>query len=221
MSEISQFFPVWDQLTPGQQKQLSEAAILRFLPKGSVLHGGVDQCTGLLLIHSGQLRAYALSDQGRQITLYRLFERDICLMSASCMMRSLQFDVTIQAEKDTQVTIIPSQVYKQVMEQSAPLANYTNEIMASRFTDVVWLMEQVMWKSLDRRLAEFLLEESALENTLRLRITHEAIGEHLGSAREVITKMLRYFQSEGMVRLSRGMVELTAPDKLEDLRDRS
>lgn len=221
MTQISQFFPVWDQLTPGQQQQLSEAAVLRSLPKGSVLHGGVDQCTGLLLIHSGQLRAYALSDQGRQITLYRLFERDICLMSASCMMRSLQFDVTIQAEKDTQVTIIPSQVYKQVMEQSAPLANYTNEIMASRFTDVMWLMEQVMWKSLDRRLAEFLLEESALENTLQLRITHEAIGEHLGSAREVITKMLRYFQSEGMVKLSRGMVELTAPDKLEELRDRS
>ncbi len=221
MNSIAPYFPIWNQLTARQQEQLSGAAIRRSLPKGTILHGGVDQCTGLLLIESGQLRAYALSDQGRQITLYRLFDRDICLMSASCMVRSLQFDVTIQAEKDTQVIQIPSETYKTVMEASAPLANYTNEIMASRFTDVMWLMEQVMWKSLDRRLAEFLLEESALENTQKLRITHETIGEHLGSAGEVITKMLRYFQSEGMVKLSRGLVELTDPDKLEELRDRS
>ena len=221
MNSIAPYFPIWNQLSAPQQERLTGAAIHRSLPKGTTLHGGVDQCTGLLLIESGQLRAYALSEQGRQITLYRLFDRDICLMSASCMMRSLQFDVTIQAEKDTQVIQIPSEVYKKVMEESAPLANYTNEIMASRFTDVMWLMEQVMWKSLDRRLAEFLLEESALENTLKLRITHETIGEHLGSAREVITKMLRYFQSEGMVKLSRGMVELTDLEKLEELRDRS
>ena len=103
------------------------------------------------------------------------------------------------------------------MEESAPVANYTNELMADRFSEVMWLMEQVMWKSLDKRLAAFLLEEAAIEGTHALRITHEAIANHLGSHREVITRMLRYFQNEGMVTLSRGMVTILDERKLAAL----
>ena len=94
---------------------------------------------------------------------------------------------------------------------------YTNELMASRFSDVMWLMEQIMWKSLDRRVAAFLLEEASIESTNRLKITHEIIANHLGSHREVITRMLRYFQNEGMVRLSRGTIEITDADRLAEL----
>ena len=100
------------------------------------------------------------------------------------------------------------------MEKSAPLANFTNEIMAARFSEVMWLMEQVMWRSFDKRLAAFLLEEASLEGTDILSITHETIGNHLGSPREVVTRMLRYFQNEGMVKLTRGIVELTDRKKL-------
>ena len=143
----------------------------------------------------------------------------MCLLSASCMIRSIQFEVIIAAEKDTELWIIPPDIYKSIMEQSAPVANYTNELMASRFSDVMWLMEQIMWKSLDKRLAAFLLEEAAIENTNELKITHEAIANHLGSHREVITRMLRYFQSEGLVRLSRGTVVITDERKLRKLCD--
>ena len=149
-----------------------------------------------------------LSEDGREITLYRLFERDLCLFSASCMMRSIQFDITIQAEKDAELWVIPAETYRQVMEESAPLSNFTNEVMAARFSDVMWLIEQVLWKSFDRRLAAFLLEESAIEGTRTLKITHELIGNHMGNPREVVTRMLRYFQGEGLVRLSRGTVEI-------------
>ena len=89
--------------------------------------------------------------------------------------------------------------------------------MAARFSEVMWLMEQIMWKSFDKRLAAFLLEESALEETPVLKITHEAIANHLGTAREVVTRMLRYFQSEGMVKLARGTVEITDADKLRQM----
>ena len=85
---------------------------------------------------SGQLRAYILSDEGREITIYRLFDRDMCLFSAPCMMRSIQFEVTVAAEKDTEFWVIPTEVYQRLMEESAPVANYTNELMASRFSDV-------------------------------------------------------------------------------------
>jgi len=97
------------------------------------------------------------------------------------------------------------------------VANYTNELMATRFSDVMWLIEQIMWKSLDKRVAAFLLEESAIENSDTLKITHEAIANHLGSHREVITRTLKYFQNEGMVKLSRGTVELADKTKLEEL----
>lgn len=215
--EFSEYFPIWDKLTAAQQQTLSGSAFRRTVPKGTVIHNGNMDCTGLLLVQSGQLRAYILSDEGREVTLYRLFERDICLFSASCIMRSIQFEVIIEAEKETELWVIPPQIYKQVMEESAPVANFTNEIMAARFTEVMWLVEQIMWKSFDKRLAGFLLEESALEGSACLKMTHERIASHLGTAREVVTRMLRYFQSEGMVRLSRGEIAITDERALRKL----
>ncbi len=215
--ELKEFIPVWRDLTPAQQEQLASGASKRTVQKGTVIHSGSLDCTGLLLVECGQLRAYILSDEGREITLYRLLDRDICLFSASCIMRSIQFEVMITAEREATLWVIPPEVFKSVMEQSAPLANYTNEVMAGRFSDVMWLMEQIMWKSFDKRLAAFLLEESALEETPVLKITHEAIANHLGTAREVVTRMLRYFQSEGMVKLARGTVEITDAGKLQQM----
>jgi len=206
--DFPDYFPIWDKLTAPQQEILTRSITRRTAKKGTVIHNGSNDCIGLLLIRSGQLRAYMLSDEGREITMYRLFDHDICLFSASCMMPSVQFEIFIQAEKDTEVWIIPPNVYRQIMDESAPLANYTNELMASRFSEVMWLMEQVMWKSLDKRVAAFLLEESVLEGTPRLEITHETIANHLGTHREVITRMLRYFQNEGLILPSRGVVTL-------------
>ena len=113
--------------------------------------------------------------------------------------------------------MIPAPIYRSVTERSAPLANYTNELMAAHLSEVMWLMEQILWGRMDQRLAAFLLEESLLEGSDNLRITHERIANHLGTAREVVTRMLRYFQSEGMVRLARGTVELRDKRKLERL----
>ncbi len=215
--ELSTFFPVWGQLLPRQQAALSNAAFRRSVRRGEVIHNAQADCTGLLLVQSGQLRAFMLSEDGREITLYRLFERDLCLFSASCMVRSIQFDIIIQAQKDTELWVIPAETYKQVMEESAPLSNFTGEVMAARFSDVMWLIEQILWKSFDKRLAAFLLEEAAIEGTHTLRITHELIGNHMGNPREVVTRMLRYFQGEGMVRLSRGTVEIADESALRRL----
>lgn len=215
--DFSKYFPIFHQLTPAQQQKLLSAVTLRSVKKGDVVHNGAIECTGLVLVRSGQLRAYMLSSEGREITLYRLFDRDICLLSAACMISSLQFEVTISAEKDTDVYIVSPVLYKQLMQESVQIANYTNELMATRFSEVMWLVEQIMWKSLDKRVASFLLEESLIEGTPQLKITHETIANHLGTHREVITRMLRYFQSEGMVRLTRGAVEITNARQLEDL----
>lgn len=215
--EFSEYFPVWNKLTGMQQKRLRESVRTRSVSRGTVIHNDSIECTGLLLVKSGQLRAYIVSEEGREITIYRLFERDFCLLSASCMLRNIQFEITIEAEKDSEIWVVPVSVYQELMEESAVIANYTNQIMASRFSEVMWLMEQIMWKSFDKRLAEFLLNEAALEKSEILKTTHEELANHLGTAREVVTRMLRYFQSEGMVKLSRGTVEITDPEQLEKL----
>lgn len=217
--DLSSFFPIWNQLSAKQQETLRQSVTPRTVQKGTILHNGSMSCLGVVLVESGQLRAHILSDEGREITVYRLFEMDLCLFSASCMLRSIQFDLIISAEKDSEILIIPPEVFQSVMTESAPLANYMNEIMASRFSDVMWLLEQIMWRSFDKRLAAFLLEEATLDNTDSLKITHEIIANHLGTAREVVTRMLRYFQTEGMVKLTRGTIELIDKKALRALQE--
>ena len=215
--DFANYFPIWNKLSPEHKERLTSAAELLKAKAGTNVHNGSLDCLGLLLIRSGQLRVYTLSSEGREITLYRLFDHDICLFSASCVMPNIQFEVIIDAEKDCEMWVLPSCLFKDLMEESAVVANYANQLISSRFSDVMWLMEQIMWKSFDKRLASFLLEESTLEGSTSLKITHEKIANHMGTAREVVTRMLRYFQGEGMVKLTRGTVELIDEDRLEEL----
>ena len=216
---IGNFFPIWNKLTGPQRERIEDLAELRKFPKGTVLHDGSPECMGLLLMRSGQLRAYMLSEEGREITISRFFEMDVCLYAASCVMPNMQFDIFLEAEKDSELWVIPACLYKNLMEESLPVANFSHNLVTGHFSEVVWLMEQIMWKSFDKRLAKFLLEESAVEETDSLKITHEKIANHLGTAREVVTRMLRYFQGENMVRLTRGAVELTDTAALRKLAD--
>ena len=214
---FEQYFPIWDKLTADQQQRIKSVSILQKVKSGTVLHDGSPECLGMLLVRSGQLRAYILSEEGREVTICRFFEMDICLFSASCVMPNMQFDIFIEAEKDTEVWVIPACLYQNLMDESLAISNYSHNLITSHFSDVMWLMEQIMWKSFDKRLAGFLLEECMLEDTDCLKITHEKIANHMGTAREVVTRMLRYFQSEGMVKLTRGAIELTDKKRLNKL----
>ena len=214
---IEHYFPIWNKLNSEQQERIASVAEFKQVKSGTVLHDGSPDCLGLLLMRSGQLRAYMLSEEGREITISRFFEMDICLFSASCVMPNMQFDIFIEAEKDSELWIIPACLYQNLMDESIAVSNYSHDLITSHFSEVMWLMEQIMWKSFDKRLAGFLLEESLLEQTPALQITHEKIANHMGTAREVVTRMLRYFQGEGMVRLTRGTVELLDRAALERL----
>ena len=214
---FSQHFPIWDKMTPDQQQRLLDVSVFQKVKGGTVLHDGSPDCLGMLLVRSGQLRAYILSEEGREVTICRFFEMDICLFSASCVMPNMQFDIFIEAEKDSELWVIPACLYQNLMDESIAIANYSHNLITNHFSEVMWLMEQIMWKSFDKRLAKFLLEEAAVEETDSLKITHEKIANHLGTAREVVTRMLRYFQGENMVRLTRGTVDLTDTAALRTL----
>ena len=215
--QYREYLPFWDKLTKEQQDRIAGVIEYRSVTKGDHIHDSSAQCLGLVAVKSGQLRTYMLSEEGREITISRLFEYDISLLSASCVMPDMPLNVMIEAEKDTQFWSIPACLFKNLMEESLPVASYARTLLSSNFSELMWLMEQIMWKSFDKRLAEFLLEEANLEEGPVLRITHEKIAAHLGTAREVVTRMLRYFQSEGVVKLTRGAIELTDESKLQAL----
>ena len=215
--DFSQYLPFWDRLTPQQQETISNVIEYRKVSKGTHIHDSSAECLGLVMVRSGQLRTYILSEDGREITISRLFEYDVSLLSASCVMPDMQFNVMIEAEKDSEFWSIPACLFKNLMEESLAVSQYSQNLLSSNFSELMWLMEQIMWKSLDKRLAAFLLEEARLEGSPVLKITHEKIANHLGTAREVITRMLRYFQSEEMVKLTRGTIEITNEKSLHAL----
>ena len=217
--EFAEYLPFWNKLTGDQKEKIACVIEFRQIKKGTHIHDSSSDCLGLVAVRSGQLRAYILSEDGREITISRLTQYDVSLLSASCVMPDMQFNVMIEAEKDSEFWSIPACLFKNLVDESLAVSNYSRNLLSGNFSELMWLMEQIMWKSFDKRLAEFLLEESRLEETSQLKITHEKIANHMGTAREVVTRMLRYFQSEGMVKLTRGTIEITDEEKLEALSD--
>ena len=215
--DFEHYFPIWNKLNKDQRERIRAVSELQKFKAGAVLHDGGPDCLGMLLVRSGQLRAYLLSDEGREITISRFFEMDMCLFSASCVMPNMQFDIFIEAEKDTEVWIIPACLYQNLMDESIAIANYSHDLITNHFSELMGLKEQIMWKSCDNRLAKFLLEECAVEGTNSLHITPEKIANHMGTAREVVTRMLRYFQDEGAVTLGRGSITIADEKKLRSI----
>lgn len=211
---VEAFFPFWQELPEDHREDLLAHSQPKRFAKGEVILPYQGECLGLMLIQQGQLRAFVLSEAGKEVTLYRLSELDICLFTASCAMNNIQFDIQIEVEKDTEALLVPTQLYNRLQGQSIMMANYANQLMASRFTDVMWTLEQIVFKSMDSRLAQALLSHASLEQTDTLAITHEVLARDLGTAREVVTRLLKYFRNEGLLALTRGQIHLLKPQQL-------
>lgn len=214
---LSEYLEFWKSLNSREQQTIVNESLFKTYKKGKVVYGGLDDCQGLILVKRGQLRAYILSESGKEVTLYRLFEGDICIMSASCVLKNISFDIYIEAEKDSEIFLIPSDTYMEISQNNIDVQKFSNKITLMRFSDVMWIMEQVLFMSFDKRLAMFLLEQSQIENSDKINITHEDIAKHMGSAREVVTRMLKYFQNEGYVKTERGSIIITDRKKLQAL----
>ena len=105
--QIEELVPFWAKLTKEEQEELKNRILVQNVKKGTIIHNGSEDCTGLIIVEEGQLRAYTLSEDGKEITLYRMFQRDACLFAASCIMNNIQFEVIIEAREDSKVLTIP------------------------------------------------------------------------------------------------------------------
>ena len=213
-------FPVWNKLHSGQQDLILSNLRFQAVKKGTMLHNGDTECTGLLLVKSGQLRAYMLSEEGREITLFRAYLGEVILLSAPCAMRQITLEVMIDAEEETDLLVIDGAAYANVTSENIYAENFSLRAAAARLSDAVWVMEQIMFMRFDRRLAAFLLDEMDKSGSQQLKMTHDQIARYMGTAREVVSRMLRYFTAEGIVRQSRGTIQLLDRQKLETISGR-
>ncbi|MBQ2774815.1 MAG: Crp/Fnr family transcriptional regulator [Clostridia bacterium] len=212
----SEFFPFWDNLQQGDKDLLCANTKSVKYQKGESIHDG-NECTGVIIVKSGCLRVSIVSDDGKEITLYRLFDGDMCMLSASCVLQTVTFDVFVDAEEDSDCCVISGPVFATVSDRNPQMKIFSLETAVSRFSDVMWVMQQILFMSFDKRLAIFLMDEISKTGDSTIKMTHEQIAKYMGSAREVVSRMLKYFSSEGIVELSRGGIKIIDRKKLREL----
>ncbi len=211
---LKKSLPFWKQLNTGEKDSLILHSSIVQYKQGTILHSGSQDCVGVHIIKSGTLRTYMLSDEGKEITLYRLESRDVCILSASCLLSEIVFDVNISAETDCEVILINSSYFAKLSKQNILVENFSYKIAAERFSDVMWAFQQILFMSFDKRLAVFLQDEMTKTKSNIINMTHEQIAKYMGSAREVVSRMLKYFSNEGIVTLSRGGITIVDKKKL-------
>ncbi len=202
----------WNHLSDKQKEQILINSTIKEYSPGNHIHAGSNDCIGLIILEKGRLRNYLLSEDGREITLFRLEKGESCALSASCILDEITFDIYIDAEVSSEVLTVSSSYFQQLASENIYVENFMYKTVNSRFSQVIWIMEQVLFMSMDKRLAIFLINEGPI-----IRMTHEQIARHMGTAREVVSRMLKYFAQERYVKISRGNIEVTNKKALLEL----
>lgn len=215
--QFSATFPFWKNLSEDEKNLICENTVSVTYPKGKTIHRGSEDCQGIVVVKKGQLRTYMMSEDGRDVTLYRLFDGDVCILSASCVLDAITFDVFIDAQEETQAFLINSAVFHKIADENVYVKCFAYQLATVRFSDVMWAMQQILFMGADKRLAIFLWDEMTKSSDMCINMTHEQIAKYIGSAREVVTRMLRYFASEGIAELSRGSIRIIDKEKLREL----
>ncbi len=214
---IKSYLDFWDKLSEEEIDLLERNITKVSYSKGLNLNSTNSECLGVLLIKSGALRVYILSEDGREITLYRLSPNDVCVLSASCIIKSITFDVHIDAEIDTDAYLINIAAFSKLSTENVYVENFTYKKTIERFSNIMQAMEQILFMRFDKRLAIFLLDEITKTNSQELHITQEQIAKYIGSAREVVSRMLKIFQSEGILEQTRGAIRIINKEKLQNI----
>lgn len=214
---LAKHFSAWGHLTKEEQEGMIGNAMLMHYTKGTNIHSGDNHCLGFFIIKTGMLRTYMLSEEGKEITLYRLGEGDLCILSASCVLSAITFDVHVDAEEDSEVLLVGSHYFSSLSERNIYVECFAYKLATERFSDVMWAMQQILFMSMDKRLAVFLWDELSKADGDMIKVTHEQAARYIGSAREVVTRMLKYFALEGIVELSRGGIRIIDKGKLRAL----
>lgn len=215
-SVYQDIFPFWNEIPESDREFICQNSFALTYPKGTNIHDG-NGCSGVIFVRSGSLRLYMMSESGKDITLYRLHKGDMCMLSASCVLQTITFDVFVDAEENSECYVISGSAFADVSARNPQIKIFALETAVSRFSDVMWVMQQILFMSMDKRLAIFLTDEAARTNSDTIALTHEQIARYIGSAREVVSRMMKYFASEGIIEVSRGGIKILDKKRLRKL----
>lgn len=207
-------FPFWGSLTEEEQTEMILGTTKNRCRKKTRLHFGGGECAGVQIIEEGRARIFITSPNGGDITLFRLMDGDVSILSAACMLNGMDVELDMEMETDCVVYTIPKKLYKSLYDENGSVKDYTMEMISEKFSDIMWLFNQFVFSNVASRLAGALLEHRAMEGGDILPVTHEVLARDAGTAREVVTRLLKQFQEDGMVRLTRGKVEILDAGRL-------
>ena len=214
IKEICEQYEFWNNLDENSKNKFVSETIIEKYSKKQIIYNPTQRCKGIIRVLKGNLRIYMISDEGKEVTLYRLYEGDICTLSASCVMEEIMFDTFMTAEEDSEIMVTNVFALKNIMEKNIFLENYIYKKTVTKFSEVIWNIQDLLFTRLDKRLALFLLKQ---EKNNEITLTHEEIANHLGTAREVISRTLKKFEKEELINLSRGKIAILNSKKLKDI----
>jgi CRP/FNR family transcriptional regulator len=191
-----------------------QTASLAHLETGQNICNQGDECAHLALVTSGTARIYKLGENGREITLYRIGRGESCILTASCILSQLPFPAFAVCEEPVQAAVIPASQIRQWLAESALWRDYVFGLVAHRMADIISLVEEVVFHRMDQRIADYLVQNCP-QDSQRIEITHQLMASDLGTSREVVSRILKEFESQGLIRGARGSVEILNPGQLQ------
>lgn len=211
----------WHQASDGERQEILQTITPVRYKAGERVHSAADDCVGMFLVVSGELRTYILSDRGKEFTLFRLGSGGVCVLTAACLLKSITFDVFVDAETDCELLLIHAVTLSKLHAQNPLIENFTLKMAADKFSAVVRVLESMLFMTFEQRLATFLLAEAEKNNAAVIRLTHDQIAKYIGSAREVVSRAIKKFEKEGIVSLFRGGVKITDRDALQAIAEKT
>ena len=210
---ISKALPFLKTAAPQIIRDFKELAYYAKIPSGREIFVEGDEVDGIALMMSGVVRVYKLGQTGREITLYRFGEGESCVITANAILHQQDFPAIAVVEQDAEAVMIPAEIFSDWVKRYDPWRDFVFNLVSERLASVMEIVDEVAFHRMDRRVASFLLERSQLQNPIS--ITHQEIANEIGSSREVISRLLEDFAQRGVVRLSRGEIEIL---NFEDLK---
>lgn len=209
--------PFYEHLTNQQKEQMESVAYIAQFKKGQIIHDQGSDCLGMIMVLEGELRTFMISEEGREITLYRLDPEDVDILSAACVVNQITFDTQMVAVKDCTLLVLPAIHMSRWKEENVYIRSYVYELATDRFSDVMWMIQQTLFLRVDQRIAIYLLDEANKTQSLEVKTTQEEIALEINSAREVVARMIKTMVKEGWVKTKRGSFTILDKKALQDI----
>ncbi len=203
-------------LEPAHQEikdQLLKHVAVKQFPAGQFVSWEGDVCNQLAVVLSGVVRVYKIGESGREITLYRIEDSDSCILTASCILSQTRFPALAVVEREVRAALIPAPILREWIKKYDVWQGYVFELMSKRLSDVIAIVEEIAFRRVDVRIAKF-LDQLAVKHAY-IAITHQEIAYELGTAREVVSRILKDFERANIISLSRGSITVQNKQALQ------